>query len=101
MLVVSRDNFEDEVINSSIPVLVDFNASWCGPCRMMSPILDEISNERSSVKVVSINVDDEEELAQKYNVSSIPCLVLFKDGSEVDRSVGLKPKEDIERFIGV
>ena len=97
---VTKDNFESEVLNSSIPVLVDFNANWCGPCRMLKPILEEISSERSDFKIVSINIDDEEELAEKYSVSSIPCLVYFKDGKEDKRSVGLRPKEDIISMMG-
>lgn len=95
----NKNNFESEVINGGT-VLVDFNASWCGPCRMLRPILEEISEERANSKIVSIDVDEEDELAGKYNVSSIPCLVLFKDGKEVKRSVGLVPKDDIIKMIG-
>ena len=96
----NKDNFENEVLKSDKKVLVDFNATWCGPCRMLKPIIDEIADTNDSVKVVSIDVDDEEELAEKYNVSSIPCLVLFDKGNEVERSVGFKSKEDIETMIG-
>ena len=96
----NKDNFENEVLKSDKKVLVDFNAIWCGPCRMLKPVIDEIADTNDSIKVVSIDVDDEEELAEKYNVSSIPCLVLFDKGNEIERSVGFKSKEDIETMIG-
>lgn len=97
---VNKNNFDSEVLNSNVPVLVDFNANWCGPCRMLKPILEEISNDRGSYKIVSVNIDDEESLALQYNVSSIPCLVLFKEGKEIKRSIGLRPKEDIISMLG-
>jgi len=93
---VNVNNFEDEVINYKEKVLVDFNADWCGPCKMLKPILEEINN----IKVVSVNIDSEEELAEKYNIVSIPCLVLFNNGNEIKRNVGLISKDDIENFIG-
>ena len=99
VIEVNSENFEKEVINSSVPVLVDFNAQWCGPCKMLKPILDEISDERSDCKVVSIDVDEEMELAMQFGVSSIPCVLVFKDGKESDRSVGLIPKEKIEELL--
>jgi thioredoxin 1 len=99
ILEVTKENFENEVLKSPIPVLADFNADWCGPCRMMKPTLDAIAAERSDVRIVSVNIDDEEELAEEYDVASIPCLVLFKNGLEYDRSVGLRPKDAIEAFI--
>ena len=95
---VNKDNFE-EIVKNGI-VLADFNADWCGPCRMLRPMLEEIASLRSDAKIVSINIDREEELAEEYGVSSIPCLVLFKDGKEVSRSIGLKPKEEIESMLG-
>ena len=97
---VNKNNFESEVLNSSIPVLVDFNADWCGPCRMLRPILDELSNTRAEYKIASINIDKEENLANRFGISSIPCLIVFKDGKEVKRSIGLKPKEDIIDMMG-
>ena len=97
---VNKNNFEKEVLDYKGIVLADFNADWCGPCRMLRPILDEIASENDEYKFVSINIDDEDELASKYQVSSIPCLVLFKDGKEIDRSVGLRPKDEIEDMLG-
>ncbi len=100
MQEINLNNFENEVIKSDKQVLVDFNADWCGPCQMLKPILSELSEERSDTKIVSVNIDNEEELATKYNVVSIPCLVLFKDGKELSRSIGLKPKEEIKKLLG-
>ena len=94
----NKSNFNELI--STGKVLVDFNAEWCGPCRMLAPILEDIAAKNNNVKVVSINIDEEDELADKYNVSSIPCLVLFQDGKEISRSIGLKPQEEIEVFIG-
>lgn len=99
--IVNEDNFNDVVLNSKELVLVDFNANWCGPCRMLKPILEEIAKEDSSIKIVSVNIDDNDILAEEYNVSSIPCLVLFKDGKEINRSIGLKSKDEIKEVIGV
>ena len=100
IIEVNKDNFNKEVLESEKKVLVDFNASWCGPCKMLKPILDEVASNNDNVKIVSINIDDEDELAEKYNVSSIPCLVLFDKGNEVKRNIGLISKDDIESFIG-
>ena len=100
VIEITKDNFEEEVLKSDKKVLVDFNANWCGPCQMLKPVVEEISNENENVKVASINVDDEDELAENYNVSSIPCLVLFDKGKEVKRNVGLISREDIESLIG-
>ena len=97
---VNKDNFENEVLNSNTKVLVDFNADWCGPCKMLKPIIDEIAEEKTDLKIVSINIDDEDELSEEYNVSSIPCLVLFDKGKELKRNVGLMSKDDLETFIG-
>ena len=96
---IKEKEFNDVVLKSKEKVLVDFYATWCGPCRMLRPILDEIASERSSTKIVSIDVDDANDLASKYGIISIPCLILFEDGKEINRSVGLKSKSDIESMI--
>ena len=100
VIEVTKDNFETEVLKSDIKVLADFNAEWCGPCKMLKPMVEEIAENNDNVKVVSINVDDEDELAEQYEVSSIPCLVVFDKGKEVKRNVGLISKDDIESLIG-
>ena len=92
---VSLDTFEEEVIGCDIPVIVDFWATWCGPCRMVSPIVDEISEERRDIKVGKINVDEQMELAQQFRILSIPTLVVMKDGQIANKAVGAMPKEDI------
>ncbi len=92
---ITKNNFADEVINSEKPVLLDFWAAWCGPCRMAAPVLDEIASERSDLKVGKINVDEENELAEKFGVMSIPTLVAIKDGKIVRQAVGVRPKEQI------
>lgn len=99
VLEVTGASFDKEVLQSDRPVLADFYADWCGPCKMLRPILEEISDDRQDVKVVSINIDEEDELAEQFDVSAIPCVVLIKDGMEVDRSVGLKPREALEELL--
>ena len=89
------ENFENEVLKSEKPVLVDFGASWCGPCRELGPVVDALGEELTDVKVVKINVDEERELAKKYKVFSIPTLVVIKDGQPVNKSVGVKSREEI------
>ena len=97
IIEVNSSDFDKEISNGI--VLVDFNASWCGPCRMLKPILESIVNE-TSYKILSVNVDDEEFIAEKYGITSIPCLIFFKDGKEVKRSIGLKSKEEILNMLG-
>ena len=97
---VTIDNFETEVINSSLPVLADFYAEWCGPCKMLRPSLDAIAEDRDDVKVAAINIDENPELADEFDISSIPCVILFKNGAEADRSIGLKPREALEEMLG-
>ena len=96
----TKDNFEEMVLKSEKPVLVDFNATWCGPCKMLAPVLDELAGETDKFNVVAVDVDENEDLASTYGVYSIPCLVVFKNGEEVNRSVGFIPKEDIEKLVG-
>ena len=95
----TKDNFEKEVIKSDKPVLVDFNATWCPPCQALHPILEEMAEESDDYKIVSVDIDDEDALAEQYEVSSIPCLVVFKDGEEVDRKIGLQPKKRLLKML--
>lgn len=100
VVTVTKENFETEVLSANIPVLVDFWASWCAPCRMLSPVVDEIAEENAdTLKVCKINVDEQPELAMKYGVVSIPMLVLFKNGKPSGTSVGVRPKEVIEQLF--
>ena len=99
VIIGKSDNYEEEVLKAE-RVIIDFNAEWCGPCRMLGPILEEVAKNLKKTKVVSINVDDEEDLASEYNVFTIPCLVLLENGKEVKRNVGLISKEELEKFIG-
>ena len=96
---IHNHNFHEEVINSDKPVLVDFWAPWCGPCRMVLPIVEEIAAEHPEYKVVKINVDEESELASRYGVVSIPTLLVMKDGQIVNQSVGAKPKNQILEML--
>ncbi len=96
---VTRENFEEEVLKSQQTVLLDLYADWCGPCKMLSPILEEIAREREDLKVCKINVDEEEELAASFGVNSIPMLVLMRDGKVLSTELGYRPKEAILRFI--
>ena len=92
---INKNNFHEEVMNSEKPVLIDFWAPWCGPCRMVVPIIDEIAAEHPEYKVVKVNVDEEVELASQFGVASIPTLVVMQNGMEVERSVGARPKNQI------
>ena len=100
MIELSSKNFEKEVLKSKGKFLVDFYADWCGPCRMVRPIVEELSEELKDIKFGSINVDDEEKLSQEYGIISIPCLIIFEDGTEKDRVVGYRSKEELESFLG-
>lgn len=92
---VNKNNFNQEVLNSDKPVLMDFWAPWCGPCRMVVPLVEEIAKERSNIKVVKINVDEEQELAMQFGVMSIPTLVVMKNGKVVNQVTGARPKAQI------
>lgn len=97
--VITKDNFEAEVLKAEGTVLIDFWASWCGPCRMLSPVVDEVAEEHPDIKVGKINIDEEPSLAQQFGVMSIPTLMVFRGGEKVEESVGVVPKGQIERMI--
>ncbi|MBR3716191.1 MAG: thioredoxin [Clostridia bacterium] len=99
-ITITKENFEKEVLKSDIPVLVDFWATWCGPCRMLAPIIEEIAEDYDGkVKVGKINVDEEQELAVKFGIASIPTVLLFKDGEITDKSIGYKQKSHFEAML--
>lgn len=99
VLHITKENFENEVLNSDKPVLVDFWAAWCGPCQMLGPVIEEIEAEVKDTKICKLNVDEQPELALKFNVMTIPTLILFKDGKETNRTSGFMPKEEVLELI--
>lgn len=99
-ITLTQENFEQEVLKSDKPVLVDFWATWCGPCKMLAPIVAEIAEERTDIKVGKVNIDEQYDLAVKYHITSIPTLMLFDGGQAMGTLVGYRPKESIEEFIG-
>ncbi len=99
-ITITKDNFESEVKNSDLPVLVDFWATWCGPCKMIAPVIEEIAEEfAGKVKVGKVNVDEEMPLAEEFGISSVPTLMLFKNGQAVDKMVGLRSKAEIAEMF--
>ncbi len=96
---IKEDEFEEVVLKSDKPVVVDFWAEWCGPCKMLGPILDTLADERPEIKFVGVDADEAEDLVMKFGISNIPCLILFKGGEEVDRSIGFIMKSKLEEFI--
>jgi len=100
ILNISADNFETEVLGADVPVLVDFWAAWCGPCRMVAPVLEELAEQmEGKVRIAKVNVDENQDIAVKFQVSSIPTFILFKDGEAADRMLGAMPKGAFEQFI--
>ena len=99
-ITITKENFENEVMKSDKPVLLDFWADWCGPCRMLAPTVHEIADERTDIKVGKINVDQEPELAQQFGIMSIPTLIVIKEGNPVAQSTGVRPKQAILDMIG-
>ena len=97
---ITSANFESEVLHSDKPVLLDFWATWCGPCRMLSPIVDEVAEERGGIKVGKVNVDEQPELAGQFDVMSIPTLLVFENGKLVNRAVGARPKSGVLSLLG-
>ena len=100
VVTITKENFEQEVLQSATPVLLDFWASWCGPCRMLSPVVDEVAEERTDVKVGKVNVDEQPELAGQFGVMSIPTLLVFEQGKLVRQAVGARPKVSVLDLLG-
>ena len=100
VVTITKENFEQEVLQSAKPVLLDFWASWCGPCRMLRPVVDEVAEERGDVKVGKVNVDEQPELAGEFGVMSIPTLLVFEQGKLVRQAVGARPKASVLDLLG-
>ena len=99
VIKLTKDNFDQEVMQSDKPVLVDFYADWCGPCKMMSPVVEEIAGEEEGIKVCKINIDDEMAIAQRYGVMSIPTFIAFKNGEVAGKQVGAMPKSKLQELV--
>ncbi len=99
VLHLTKENFDEEVLHSDKPVFIDFWAEWCGPCQMVGPVIEEIAEEVEDVKIAKVNVDEQQELAQKYRIMSIPTMLLIKEGEVAAQTVGAQPKADILKFI--
>jgi len=99
-LKINSENFQQEVLDSKIPVLADFAAQWCGPCKRLAPVIDEIAAEMGSkIKVVAVDIDDNQDIASEYNILSVPTLIIFKNGKEISRNIGLVSKNALMEFI--
>lgn len=96
---VTKENFENEVLKSKKPVLVDFFATWCGPCKMLSPILEQVADETDKVKILKVDIDEGMEIAEEYGIMSVPTLILFKDGKEMSRELGFRQKKQLIDLI--
>ncbi len=96
---LAQEDFEKEVLESKKPVIVDFFATWCGPCKMLGPILEEVADETKNVTILKVDIDENMELAQKFGIMSVPTLMIFKDGQEIGREIGFKPKDQVLEII--
>ncbi|MBR3403144.1 MAG: thioredoxin [Parasporobacterium sp.] len=99
IVTITQNNFNEEVLQSNTTVLLDFWASWCGPCKMLAPVLEEIAAERADLKIGKINVDEQPQLASQFGIMSIPTLLVFKDGKQVNQGIGYMPKENVLKLL--
>lgn len=99
VIKITKDNFEEKVMNSDVPVMIDFWAEWCGPCRMFSPVVEELGEEMDNAKICKVNVDDEPEIAGKFGIMSIPTVVIIKNGEVVNTAVGVQSKEAVKKML--
>ncbi len=100
-ITLTTENFESEVLNSEVPVLVDFWAPWCGPCKALGPVVSELADKHPEIRVGKVNIDEEQDLAARYRVMSIPTMILFRNGEPANQTVGLQSYESLEQFVGV